>query len=58
MAPVVKNVFCIHDCLISAAFHCYSYQIVLYMCMVTVESQPEPLIEHVGKGPGQPWEHR
>jgi len=26
--------------------------------MVTVESWPEPLIEHLGKGPGQPWEHR
>ena len=26
--------------------------------MGTVESQPEPLIEHLGKGPGQPWEHR
>jgi len=25
---------------------------------VTVESQPEPLIEHLGKGLGQPWEHR
>ena len=21
----------------------------------TVESQPEPLIEHLGKDPGQPW---
>ena len=27
-------------------------------CMGIVESQPEPLIEHLGKGPGQPWEHR
>jgi len=27
-------------------------------CMVTVESQPEPLIEHLGEGLGQPWEHR
>ena len=27
-------------------------------CMVTAESWPEPLIEHLGKGPGQPWEHR
>ena len=27
-------------------------------CMGTVESQPEPLIEHLGKGPDQPWEHR
>ena len=27
-------------------------------CMVTVESRPEPLTEHPGKGPGQPWEHR
>jgi len=26
--------------------------------MGTVESQPEPLTEHLGKGPGQPWEHR
>jgi len=26
--------------------------------MGTAESQPEPLIEHLGKGPGQPWEHR
>ena len=26
--------------------------------MVAVESRPEPLIEHLGKGPGQPWEHR
>jgi len=27
-------------------------------CMGTAESQPEPLIEHLGKGPGQLWEHR
>ena len=27
-------------------------------CMVTAESWPEPLIEHLGKGPNQPWEHR
>ena len=27
-------------------------------CMGTVESRPEPLIEHLGKGSGQPWEHR
>ena len=27
-------------------------------CMGTAESQPEPLMEHLGKGPGQPWEHR
>ncbi len=26
--------------------------------MVTVDSRPEPLIEHLGKGPGQLWEHR
>lgn len=25
--------------------------------MGTVETQPEPLIEHLRKGPGQPWEH-
>ena len=29
-----------------------------YVCMGTAESQPEPLIEHLGKGPSQPWEHR
>jgi len=23
-------------------------------CKVTAESQPEPLIDHLGKGPGQP----
>jgi len=27
-------------------------------CMVTVESQPEPLIEQQGKGPSKPWELR
>jgi len=27
-------------------------------CMGAAESQPEPLIEHLRKGPGQPWEHR
>jgi len=27
-------------------------------CMGTAESQPEGLIEHLGKGPGQPWKHR
>lgn len=28
------------------------------LCMGTAESWPDPLIEHLGKGPGQPWEHR
>ena len=28
------------------------------LCMVTVESWPEPLIEHLGKGPSQPRENR
>jgi len=28
------------------------------MSMGTVEPWPELLIEHLGKGPGQPWEHR
>ena len=32
--------------------------VVIRGCMGTVESQPEPLMEHLGKGPGQPWEHR
>ena len=27
-------------------------------CVVTVESKPEALIEHLGKGPRQPCEHR
>ena len=27
-------------------------------CMGTVGSRPEPLIEHLGKGPGQLWEYR
>jgi len=27
-------------------------------CMGTVESRPEALVEHLGKGPGQLWEHR
>jgi len=27
-------------------------------CMGAVGSRPEPLIEHLGKGPGQPREHR
>ena len=31
---------------------------ILTYCMLTVESQPEPLMEHPGKGPSQPWEHR
>ena len=26
--------------------------------MGTIGSQPEPLIEQLGKGPGQAWEHR
>jgi len=26
-------------------------------CMGTVESRPETLMEHLGKGAGQPWEH-
>jgi len=26
--------------------------------MGTVEPQPEPLIDHLGKGLGQTWEHR
>jgi len=26
--------------------------------MGPAESQPETLIEHLGKGLGQPWEHR
>jgi len=30
----------------------------IHLRMVTVESQPEPLIEHLKKGLGQPWEHR
>jgi len=29
---------------------------VLGRCVV--EPQPEALMEHLGKGPGQPWEHR
>jgi len=32
--------------------------VIVAVCMGTAESQPEPLIEHLGKGPGQPWEHR
>jgi len=31
---------------------------ITYMCMGTVESRPEPLLEYLGKGPSQPWEHR
>jgi len=27
-------------------------------CTVTAESQPKPLIEHLGKGTSQPWENR
>lgn len=27
-------------------------------CMVTDESRPEALFEHLGKGPGEPWKHR
>ena len=28
------------------------------ICMGTTEPRPEPLIEHLGEGPGQLWEHR
>jgi len=27
-------------------------------CMGTAESGPEAVMEHLGKGSGQPWEHR
>ena len=30
----------------------------LYLCVGTAESWPEPLIEHLGKLSGRPWEHR
>jgi len=30
----------------------------IYWCMGTVESWPEPLIDHLRQGLGQPWEHR
>ena len=35
-----------------------AYSRGLGTCMGTVESWPEPLIEHLRKGLGQPWEHR
>jgi len=28
------------------------------VCVVTAETWPEPLIEHVAKRPSMPWEHR
>jgi len=31
---------------------------VVSKCMGTAESGPEAVMEHLGKGPGQPWEHR
>jgi len=31
---------------------------LMHICMGNAESWPEPLIEHLGKGPGQPWKHR
>jgi len=31
---------------------------LLRWCKVIVESRSEPLIEHLGKGPSQPWVHR
>ena len=37
---------------------CNENYVVLTPYMVPVESQSEPLIENVGKGPSQPWEHR
>jgi len=41
------------------ALRCTSLPAALHNpCVGTVESQPEPLIEHLGKGPGQSWEHR
>jgi len=30
----------------------------VHHCMGTVKSWPEPLMEHLGKGHGQPWEYR
>lgn len=27
-------------------------------CMGTVEFGPEPLVDRLGEGPGQPWERR
>jgi len=41
------------SCLISHA----SVNFTIAWYMRTVELQPEPLIEHLGKGPSQPWEH-
>ena len=37
---------------------CYSRKEAICWCMGTAESQSEPLIEHLGKGAGQPCEHR
>lgn len=34
-----------------------SQYFLLYCCVGTAESWPQPLIEHLGKVPGQPWEH-
>jgi len=33
-------------------------EVFVGLCLATVKSQPEPLIQHPGKGPGQLWEHR
>jgi len=33
-------------------------RLLIYHCMGTVESRPEPLIGHLWKGLSQPWEHR
>jgi len=34
-----------------------SHSMAQHSCMQTVESQPKTLIDHLGKGPGQPWKH-
>jgi len=33
-------------------------QKIFHICMGSVESQPEALVEHLQKGAAQPWEHR
>ena len=44
-----------NNCVAGIDFISCRCSFMLYeMCMVTVESQPEPLIEHSGKRPGQP----
>jgi len=44
--------------LIALPAELYWAALLLTACMGTVESRPQPLIDHLRQGLGQPWEHR